>query len=379
LKAARILVVDDEPGMLRAVERVLGGRHQVAGATSAEQALTLVATFKPDLAILDIRMPDLDGFELMSRLKQDHRDLDVILMTGSVSEPDRKLVRAIREDAFYFVQKPFDSDVLKTLVERCLATRALTEANRSHVHTLERELSEARWFQQSLFPPPQAVIGSLRLHCRSVSCQLLAGDLYDYVALTGGGAALLVADVSGHGVSAAMLTGIVKSSFRSSSIDQFDPLAVVERIWSGLGSFDHDRFVSAFAAVVNEKERRLDYVNAGHPAPFMWATNPAVSRPALAALESTGPILSPAIRKRLWEKKTLEFQPGDRLLAYTDGISEAVDPEGGFFDEERIRVSIEAHREGGAILVSELLKAVERFSAGRPQPDDLTVLTASLD
>src|SRR5262245_25476464 len=118
--------------MLRAVERVLGGRHQIASALNAEQALTLADPFKPEVAILDIRMPDLDGFELMKRLKDDHRDVDVILMTGSVSEPDRKLVRAIREDAFYFVQKPFDSEVLRTLVERCLAARALSEANRFH-------------------------------------------------------------------------------------------------------------------------------------------------------------------------------------------------------------------------------------------------------
>ena len=376
MKSARILVVDDEPGMLRAVERVLGGRHQVASAANAEQALTLAVTFKPELAILDIRMPDLDGFELMKRLKDEYRDLDVILMTGSVSEPDRKLVRAIQEDAFYFVQKPFDSEVLRTLVERCLVARSLSEANRFHVQTLERELSEARWFQQSLFPPAEAKIGSLKLYCRSLSCSLLAGDLYDYVALPGG-AAFLVADVSGHGVSAAMLTGIVKSSFRSSSIDHFDPLAVVERIWSSLGSFEHDRFVSAFAAVLDETERRLDYVNAGHPAPFMWKLSRTPRD--LIALESTGPILSPAIERRVWEKKNLEVEPGDRLLVYTDGISEAVDPEGDFFGEERISAQIEAHPAGGAVLINELFRTIDRFSAGRPQPDDLTVLAASLD
>jgi phosphoserine phosphatase RsbU/P len=375
---AAILVVDDEPGMLRAVVRLLGGRHQVVAAATAREAISLAATLKLDLAIVDIRMPDQDGFELMQRLKHDHPGLDVILMTGSVSEPDRKLVRAIREDAFYFIQKPFDNEVLRTLVERCLTARALADANHSHVQTLERELSEARWFQQSLFPPPQARIGSLQLHCRSVSCSLLAGDLYDYVALSIGGAALLVADVSGHGVSAAMLTGIVKSSFRSSSVDSFDPVAVVERIWAGLGSFDHDRFVSAFAAVFSEKERRLDYVNAGHPAPLKWRHGRGASRD-VALLESTGPILSPAIRQRLWEKKTVEFHPGERLFAYTDGISEAMDPEGDFYGEERIQNLVDDHRDGGEALISALFRDVERFSSGRPQPDDLTVLAARFD
>src|SRR6185436_13814402 len=107
LRLARILVVDDEPGMLRAVMRVLSPRHQVVAVATPSEALALLSTFEPDLAILDVRMPEMDGFELTARLKSERPDLDVILMTGSLSELDAKLVRAIRENAFYFIQKPF--------------------------------------------------------------------------------------------------------------------------------------------------------------------------------------------------------------------------------------------------------------------------------
>ena len=95
MRKSRILVVDDEPGMIRAVERVLGEAHQVVGSLSSRQAVSVAAEFKPELAILDIRMPELDGFELMARLKADCSELDIILMTGSVDDMDDKLIRAI--------------------------------------------------------------------------------------------------------------------------------------------------------------------------------------------------------------------------------------------------------------------------------------------
>src|SRR5215203_4580511 len=105
---SRILVVDDEPGMLRVVERVLGSTHDVRGTRSSKAALALAEMFAPHLAILDVRMPELDGFELMVELKTRHPHLDIILMTASVDDFDEKLIRAIKSRAFYFIQKPFD-------------------------------------------------------------------------------------------------------------------------------------------------------------------------------------------------------------------------------------------------------------------------------
>src|SRR5262245_40638723 len=123
MKRARILVVDDETGMLRAVERVLSEDHHVVGTRLSREALPLADELQPDLAIVDIRMPDLDGFELMAKLKARFPGIDVILMTGSVDDLDEKLVKAIRSPAFYFIQKPFDREVLRTLVERCIELR----------------------------------------------------------------------------------------------------------------------------------------------------------------------------------------------------------------------------------------------------------------
>src|SRR4029453_17346103 len=284
VRPARILVVDDEPGMLRAVERVLSGDHHVIGTRHSRDALSMAAEFHPDLAIVDIRMPDLDGFELMAQLKVSLPALDVILMTGSVDDLDEKLVGAIRSPAFYFIQKPFDREVLRTLVERCIELRWRREDHRQNLKRLETEMAEARAFQQSLLPERERIVNRVSVCCRYSPCSGLGGDLYDYASATGGRTALLMADVSGHGVSAAMLTGIVKSSFHASHVDGFEPGAVVRRVSMGLAPFSPERFVTMVAALISSDEREMRYVNAGHPPMAVWGRTGAVRW-----LESTGP------------------------------------------------------------------------------------------
>jgi sigma-B regulation protein RsbU (phosphoserine phosphatase) len=371
-RASRILVVDDEVGMLRAVERVLGAAHTVVGSQSSAQAVAVAAEFKPDLVILDIRMPELDGFELMTRLKEDHPDIDIILMTGSIDDLDQKLIRAIRGRAFYFVQKPFDREVIQTLVDRCLELRWRREENRRHVRRLERELAEARAFQQGLLPDAEFADGDIELSCRYVPCSELGGDLYDYAPIDSRRAAVLVADVVGHGVSAAMLTGIVKSAFRASQADGYDPAAVVQRVRRNLMSFGPERFVTLIAGVLAADEGRLHYVNAGHPSGLLWNASGRLDR-----LASTGPIVSPALPPCTWDLVSMPISAGDQLLLYTDGISDALagDQDLG---EERIVAAIRQHAGGGGPLADVILSHAQARFSGRTQPDDLTVLTASV-
>ena len=372
MRPARILVVDDEPGMLRAVERVLSEEHQVVGTRLSRDALSIAGEFQPELAIVDIRMPDLDGFELMARLKDRFPRLDVILMTGSVDDLDEKLVRAIRSPAFYFIQKPFDREVLRTLVERCIELRWRREEHRLNLLRLETEIAEARAFQQSLLPARETIVNRIAVTCRYTPCSALGGDLYDYAAAGGGRTALLIADVSGHGVSAAMLTGIVKSAFHASHVDGFDPSAVVHRVSTGLAAFSPDRFVTLVAVLISPDERQLRYVNAGHPPMLIWsATRDAVW------LGSTGPLVSPVLTAATWHAADVPIADGDRLLLYTDGVSDMFSDDEGRFAERVISI-VERTAEGGAALLDAILADIDRDLAGAPQADDLTLLTATV-
>ncbi|MHC4827556.1 MAG: PP2C family protein-serine/threonine phosphatase [Planctomycetota bacterium] len=373
-RGSRILIVDDDRGMIRAVERVLGRQHNVVTASTPTEALDLAVSFNPDLAILDIRMPVMNGFELMRRLGDAHDDLDVIFMTGSVTDTDAHLVRAIQEGAFYFIQKPFERAVLQALVERCLELRRLRQEKHRHVHRLERELEEARLFQISLLPPVEARLAGVSISARYTACNELGGDLYDYVEADPGRVAVLVADVSGHGASAAMMTGIVKSAFHAAQAEAYEPQAVLNRVADGIREFEAHRFVTVFCARLQSAAPAIEYANAGHPAAVVWGAGGEAN-----LLESTGPLISSGFRTLPWESRRVDLAPGDRLLGYTDGITEARSSSGELFGTERVIRNVTASRKAGQALLDELLLSVDAFSSNRPRGDDLTLLSASLE
>jgi phosphoserine phosphatase RsbU/P len=366
----RILVVDDETGMLRSVERVLAHDYQVASIRSSREAVGLAEAFKPDLAILDIQMPDMDGFQLMEKLQALDPELDVIFMTGSVHELDAKLIRAVRKDAFYFLQKPFDRGVLLTLVERCLELKRVHRSNREHLLRMEKELSDARAFQQSLLPPEFGEVGGISIFAHYTPCSELAGDFYDYVAVPPDGAVILVADVSGHGASAAMLTGIVKSALHSASAEVYEPASVVERVANGIRSFGYHQFITLVCARI--RNGSLDFVNAGHP-PGILST----CENAAPLLEATGPIISPAL-DHSWEQHTIQVKRrSDRIVLFTDAVIEA-ESESGEYGIERLVEEVSKRPIHGCALSEQILESLRQFAVGRPLNDDLTLVVADL-
>src|SRR6185369_9786610 len=143
-------------------------------------ALEHAAAQRFDIALLDIRMPGMDGFDLMGELKVADPDIDVILMTGSVTDTDQRLSRAIREKAFFFLQKPFPRDVLLALVGRCLELRRLATEKRLRAAQMENELAAARSFQGSLLPPRVGTAGPLAIATLYESSRELGGDFFDW-------------------------------------------------------------------------------------------------------------------------------------------------------------------------------------------------------
>lgn len=362
---AKILVVDDEPGMLHAVRRLLERSFELKLCSDAEQALAAAASFEPELALLDVRLPGADGFELMRRLKRQVLDLDVILMTGSLTDIDGKMVRSLREEAFFFLQKPFDREVLLTLVERWQERRKLTRQNADYVARLEEELRQARAFQWRMLPGESAQVSGMTLRGRYLPCDSLGGDFYDWADAGGGRVAALIADVAGHGVAAAMLTGFVKAAFHAAHVDAYAPVSVAERVRDGLRGLDEASFVTLCAVRIDPRDGRLQVSSCGHP--YAAVLRDGECEP----LESTGPLLSPAfsevdcgLLERVW-------QPGDRLVMWTDGIEEAADVHGELFGRARLDAALRAGA-GDAILAVET--ALRGFIAQRPLRDDCTLV-----
>ena len=362
MSGERILVVDDEAGMLHGVERILRSNYTVATCSDPIQAIELANEVDPELAILDVRMPELDGFGLMRKLRETRPAIDVIFMTGAVHEIDTQLTRAIRERAFYFIQKPFDRDVLLALVDRCLELRRLSRENAEHVARLEGELTAARNFQRGLLPGEAASFGGVQLSARSRPCDDLGGDFYDWIEVSPGRVALLVGDVSGHGVSAAMLTGIVKSAFHDAHTEDFAPAAVTGRVARALRPFDAGKFVTLFCARV-DSDGALEYVNAGHPPPLIWGGEHDPRE-----LKLTGPLVSPVLADLEWGTASCELNAGERLLVYTDGLTEARRGEDELWGEERLHAAATESAVDGEALLDEIFTRVNEFTGGAP-PD----------
>jgi len=371
----RILVVDDEPGMLRTIERILSTRYDVRAVRLPSAGLDAAEVGRFDVAILDVRMPEMDGFALMARLGELQPDLDVIMMTGSTDERDARLIRAIREKAFFFLTKPFDREVLLTLVQRCLEARRLSRENRAHVSRLECELQAAQVFQQSLLPDRTAALNGFEVSFLYEPCDELGGDFCDYVLRDDAPGAILVSDVSGHGAPSAMITGMVKQAFHAAEQEDFAPMAVLERIVAASRLFPDGKYVTATAVRFSPASFVLEYASAGHPPGLLLGKDGSV-----VPLDSSAPLIHPALPEWHCEQRVVRMERGDQLLLYTDGLTEAQNGDGDEFGFERLvalvpqltgpATSVEV---GSTDLLATLRQELARFAGGRPLDDDLTL------
>lgn len=367
---ARILVVDDEPGLQNTVRRILARNHDVSVASSGPEALAMLQRTPHDLAIVDVRMPGMNGFEVLKAIKAAHADTEVIIMTGSISNPEEKLVEALREQAFYFIAKPFEKMVLETLVDRCLERQRLEREKRDWTQALERDLEQARRFQRMLLPRAFPRVPHLRGDVIYAPSEILSGDFYDFFDLGHSRVGVLIADVSGHGVSAALYTGMVKSEMLSVR-DEFEhPDVLFARINERLGvTAQRRRHVTALLLILDTESRHLRYVNAGHPGFFTAAG---------LAWESTGPPLG-MLEGAAYEVREAALAPGERLFLYTDGILEAMRPDGTEFGFDRIRDAFDATR--GLLpdaAVAAVVNAVQRFTGSEEFADDATAIVLEL-
>ena len=372
---SRILVVDDEPGMLRTIERILSTRYDVRAVRLPSAALDAADAGTFDVAILDVRMPEMDGFALMARLGERQPDLDVIMMTGSTDERDARLIRAIRERAFFFLTKPFDREVLLTLVQRCLEARRLSHENRAHVSRLECELRAAQVFQQSLLPDRAASLNGFDVTFLYEPCDELGGDFCDYILRNEAPGAILVSDVSGHGAPSAMITGMVKQAFHAAVQEDFAPAAVLERIAAASRLFPDGKYITATAVRFEPTSMLLEYASAGHPPGLVLGSDGSV-----VLLEPSAPMIHPALPEWRCEQRVVRLERGAQLLLYTDGLTEAQNGDGDEFGFERLvalvpqlaalTASVEA---GGMAPLAMLRQELARFAGGRPLDDDLTL------
>ncbi len=250
-------------------------------------------------------------------------------------------------------------------------------ANERQLASIEQELETARRIQASILPDRMPEVPGLRLAARYLPMSSVAGDFYDFLAVEERRLGVLVADVSGHGVPAALIASMVKVAVAAQNARAADPAAVLagmNRIF--LGKLKR-QFVTAAYLFVDLERQTVTHASGGHPPPLLWRRSAA----AVEELPGRGPLLGRFADAR-FECATRRVEPGDRIVLYTDGVVEAAGRGGEPYGEDRFRRSIAAH----AGLAPErhadaLLADLARFTRGRrdeSRDDDLTLVLLEL-
>jgi len=376
-----ILIVDDAPVNLRLLAEMLTARgYRVRAVTSGDRALTAARAAPPDLILLDIRMPGMNGYEVCQQLKAERQTCHIPVIFISALDELQDKVQAFEVGGVDYVTKPFQGEEVLARVETHLALRRLQnqlrDANRKLMEAnqrMERELALAGKVQASFLPPELKVEGGWQIATMLKPARQTSGDFYDLIPLPNGSLGLLIADVVDKGVSAALFMALSWILIRTYAVEHSTQpenvlAAVNRRIVAEIGS---GQFITAFYGILDPATGELTYCNAGHPPPLLFgAQHSGVGH----SLSRTGMALG-VFETETWEQGVVELHPGDTLVLYSDGVTDAENEQADSFGDSRLRANVRANLGRPAQETRDaLLTGIKAFSGEALQSDDITVM-----
>ena len=376
VEEARILIADDQPDLVDALRLLLKAEGMLMEAAgSPEAALSAVRERPFDLVLMDLNYTGdttsgREGIDLLSRIRAFDANLPVVVMTGwgSVDLAVEAMRRGVRD----FVQKPWDNAALlatlRTEIEQGRERRRLA------LQEL-RELDEALRIQRKLLPSAIPDVDGLELAASWQPASGVGGDCYDAIAFGRTRLGLSIADVVGKGIPAALLMSNLQAAVRAFATEAAQPGELCHQVNRILcGRIAEDRFISFFYCVADADLGTLTYANAGHYPPILVRADGAVER-----LAAGGAVLG-VFADGAYEQGRISIGRGDRLVLYTDGITEARDQHGEEFGEERLVALASKHRGCSApALQARLIDAVASFTGGTFQDDATLIVLAAGD
>jgi len=334
LRGAKILVVDDQPANLAVLRGVLeAADYKIFLAPSGKVALKSAARALPDLILLDLMMPEMDGFEVCRRLKAnpETRHIPVIFITAE--DQTQSVVEGFQVGAVDYIPKPFRDQEVLVRVRNAVFTKKLFEENRAHQQKLEKELETAREMQLGLMPTEAPRLDRVHLLGRCVPAEKVGGDFFRYFDLSDGGLALSIADVTGHAMAAAipavMFNGLLESNMEW-GISMEELFARLNQSVHRL--LDRRTYVCFVMARLDPERRLLRLANAGCPFPLHYR---ARTGDVVELVTDQAYPLGVSVDS-CYTTQEITLEPGDSVAFCSDGISEAADATGVLYGIERI-------------------------------------------
>jgi phosphoserine phosphatase RsbU/P len=376
LATARLLVADDQPHILAALEILLHGEgYQTDRAVNPESVLQALQEQKFDVVLMDLNYTrdttgGAEGLELVTRIRAIDQTIPLVVMTawGNVD----LAVEAMRRGASDFVQKPWSNhQLLEKIREQVEHCRMLRTSQRRR----EEESSEASAIQKSLLPSSIPHISGYDISATTKSMHFVGGDYYNIVPISDTQTAICIADVAGKGLPGALLMSNLQASLRPLIHKDIQPHDLCSRLNRTLCEImPENKFISLFYGVLDSEKHWFTYCNAGHNPPILLSADGTATE-----LNSSGAILG---RFPDWQYSQTDRQlnHGDTLLLFTDGVIEACDEQNELFGEQKLaQTAQEFAQQSARELQSTILQAASEHCGGKFQDDaTLIVLKANV-
>lgn len=369
-----VLVVDDNPDMRNYITSLMRNDFAVITAENGLEGLDAIRQRAPDMVITDVMMPVMDGQEMTRLVREDEalRHTPVIMLTARADISQK--IEGLEHGADDYLTKPFNSRELLAKVRSLLKTREYEKVILRRNREIESEIEVARMLQQRLLPAGAERIPGYDFHAVYIPMDKVGGDFYD-VTRRGDIIELFIADVSGHGLPGAFLAMMTKVALESvtSRSSTGEVLSIVNDVICR--ATVNNNYVTAFLCAIDTRTNTLKFSNAGHFPPLVYRH----SRGEFLELNAKGMPLG-WFRNLVIEEMEIKLLPGDRLILFTDGITECMNPRGEMFGDERFRDFIRAGRTLAPEKFSgELLARLKEYSGSDKFDDDLTMVVLDVE
>ncbi len=379
----KILVVDDEPDLQMLMlqkfrHKVKSKEYEFLFAENGSEALeSLKVNNDVSLVLSDINMPRMDGLTLLNELQNLERpDLKTVMVSAY---GDMENIRtAMNRGAYDFVTKPIDFKDMETTIEKSFQEieriyRSL-EVERQ-LESINFDLDMAARIQQKLLHQDFPVFSDderFGVYANMIAAKHVGGDFFDFLKLDDDHFVFFIGDVAGKGMPAAIYMAVCKTMLKAIASEVSDPAECINKVNNMLiPESDMSTFVTVFIGVLNVKTGELNYCNGGHNLPYITPEEGEVTE-----IEDVGGLLLGKFENAPYQKGTVQLNPGDTIVTFTDGVTEAENESADFFDEERV---INYLKKNGARSLDSQVKGlfleVMKFAGSATQSDDITVLS----
>ena len=385
MKKSKILIVDDEPFNIDYLEQELEDNDfELIIANNGKEALEKVLADLPDLVLLDIMMPIMDGFEVLSHLKSNSISSDIPVIIISAENNLNSVVKGILMGAEDYLPKPFEPVILHARISSVLEKKHLRDLQKLYLKSLERELDIGREIQKGFLPAELPKVDGWEIAAYFNAAREVAGDFYDAFQLPDGNILFLVGDVCGKGVGAALFMTLFRSLIRVTATTGFffggndrknlSASDMLQQIISFTNNYvadthgDADMLATVFIGLIEVNNAKLTYINCGNEPPILLRDGNAIFD-----LLTTGPVIG-VIPDAIYGVKEIVLQQNDTLIAFTDGIPDAINEDGVSFRDSQMKQFNEIANQSPDEFVKNIELAVTQFIGQADQFDDITLL-----